>query len=79
MSKKILFGNGRYAMVSTDAHKRRTVIQAMHPHNMYLEVFLDAGLVGLLIILSLFGYLLLKSHTRPFESLAWTIRLTRNI
>jgi hypothetical protein len=60
--KTILFGNGRYAMVSTDVHKKRSVIQAMHPHNMYLEAFLDAGLVGLLIMLSLFAYLVVKAY-----------------
>ena len=79
--KTILFGNGRYAMVSTDAHKRRAIIQAMHPHNMYLEVFLDAGLIGLLIILSLFGYLLLKAyaHLKPAENTPYKEYLTAAI
>jgi hypothetical protein len=61
-AQTILFGNGRYAIVSTDVHKRRIIIQAMHPHNMYLEAYLDAGLIGLVTILSLFGYLLTKAY-----------------
>lgn len=59
--KTLLFGNGRFAMVSTDAHKKGLVLQAMHPHNMYLEMVLDAGLVGLVVIACLFALLLKKA------------------
>ncbi len=58
----LLFGKGRYAMVSSDAHKNKLVLQAMHPHNMYLEMVLDAGLIGLLAFLGLFAYLLHKVY-----------------
>jgi len=60
--EKLLLGNGRLAMVSTQVHKKKLILQAMHPHNMYLEMVLDAGLIGLLIILSLFAFLLRKTY-----------------
>jgi len=56
--RAVLFGKGRYAMVVSDVHKKKIIIQAMQPHNMYLEMLLDTGLVGLLIIVGLFVYLL---------------------
>jgi len=62
--KVLLFGDGRFAMVSTDAHKKKIVLQALHPHNMYLEMVLDAGLLGLCVFLGLFAYLLMKLYSR---------------
>jgi hypothetical protein len=56
--RAVLFGEGRYAMVVSDVHKKKIIIQAMHPHNMYLEMLLDSGLAGLLIVMGLFAYLL---------------------
>jgi O-Antigen ligase len=60
--RTLLLGNGRFAMVSTNAHKEGIILQAMHPHNMYLEMVLDSGLIGLAIILSLFALLLKKAY-----------------
>jgi O-antigen ligase len=60
---KLFFGNGRYAMVSSEAHKKGLVLQAMHPHNMYLEMVLDSGLMGLIVFLSLFAFLLKKVYS----------------
>jgi O-antigen ligase len=60
--KAVMFGQGRYATVSSEAHKKKLIIQAMHPHNMYLEMVMDAGLVGLLLVMGLFAYLLRKVY-----------------
>jgi hypothetical protein len=58
--KALIFGNGRYAIISTNAHKMGVAIQAEHPHNMYIEAILDVGFFGLFIFLCLFGFLLNK-------------------
>ena len=58
--KALFFGNGRYAIISTNAHKMGVAIQAEHPHNMYIEAILDVGIFGLSIFLCLFGILLRK-------------------
>jgi O-antigen ligase len=50
----ILFGEGRYAII----YKNR--IQKGHPHNMYLEAILDAGVIGLFGFLCFFGYVIGK-------------------
>ncbi|MEO0576827.1 MAG: O-antigen ligase family protein [Pseudomonadota bacterium] len=57
--KAIVFGHGRYAML------RRGIAQRLgfeygitsfgHPHNAYLQILFDAGMVGLLICLWFYG------------------------
>jgi O-antigen ligase len=58
--KKLLFGNGRFAIVSSDAVSRGIAADHMHPHNMYLEQMLDAGLIGLAVFMSFFILLFKK-------------------
>jgi O-antigen ligase len=61
--QKLLIGNGRYAIVSSKA-----VIQGYapddfwHPHNMYLELIIDSGLVGFMCVVPLFVLILRKIH-----------------
>jgi len=57
---KILVGNGRYSIkVSDSANRGYLASAAGHPHNMYIEAILDAGILGLIVFLS-FYYTLLK-------------------
>jgi O-Antigen ligase len=44
---KLIFGNGRYAVLFSDAARSNSIMQVGHAHNMYLDVMLDTGLVGL--------------------------------
>lgn len=59
ISHSPIFGHGRYAILRTGAFD--TILDAVgrvptHPHNSYLEVLLDAGVVGLLTCLAvMFG------------------------
>lgn len=56
---KLLFGNGRYAIVSSNATIRGAVLEGIkHPHNMFLELIMDAGLLGFTIILVMLGGLM---------------------
>lgn len=49
--KLLLVGQGRYAMLNTEAHKKGIAQDyVMNPHNMYIEMVLDAGLLGLCIV-----------------------------
>jgi len=52
---KLLFGNGRYAIVFSDAAKNQSILEVTHPHNMYLEQVMDAGLIGLAPFLIFFA------------------------
>lgn len=57
---KILVGNGRYSIkVSDSANRGYLVSAAGHPHNMYIEAILDAGILGLIVFVS-FYYILFK-------------------
>jgi len=59
-AKKMLIGNGRYSIkVSDSANRGYLVSAAGHPHNMYMEAILDAGILGLIVFVS-FYYILLK-------------------
>jgi O-antigen ligase len=62
--KAVIFGRGRYAIVSTKAHQTGSTLQAQHPHNMYLEAVMDMGIIGLVVFLSLFGFLLSRSFAK---------------
>ena len=65
-AKKILIGNGRYAIkVSDSANSGYLVGAAGHPHNMYIEQILDAGIPGLIVFV-FFYFVLLK---RAFRNL----------
>ena len=52
--KSLLLGNGRYAIVSSQASKRGDVLAVFEPHNMYLEQILDIGLIGFVLFLFAF-------------------------
>ena len=57
---KLIFGNGRFAIQSSDAVARGMATDHSHPHNMYLEQVLDAGLIGLTVFISFFILLFKK-------------------
>jgi len=52
---KFFFGNGRNATISSQTYQKG-FIDVKHPHNMYLEQWLDNGVVGLCLIM---GFLFL--------------------
>jgi len=63
-SKKILFGDGRFATKVSDSAQNGILVSAAgHPHNMYLEQILDAGLLGLMTFI-LFYFVLLKKASK---------------
>ncbi len=50
-----IFGHGRYAILRTDTFEKIEATGELvpnHPHNSYLEILLDAGLVGLSICMA---------------------------
>jgi O-antigen ligase len=57
-----LFGHGRLSFQRTglsawwSAPDGLEAEGATHPHNAYLEMLLDSGMIGLLLVLSLYGY-----------------------
>jgi O-Antigen ligase len=58
---KLLFGNGRFSIVSSKQVTQGLMPDSMmHPHNMYLEQIIDAGIVSFILIISLFAFLMLK-------------------
>ena len=59
--QKFLFGNGRFAIVnSRSVAMGYTPDSMLQPHNMYLEQFLDTGIILFIITLSFFGFIILK-------------------
>ena len=63
-----VIGFGREGMKRTglqwelgNTHGLETGVAVGHPHNAYLEVLLDNGLIGLVIVVSLHGYLFVYS------------------
>jgi O-antigen ligase len=49
--KKMIFGSGRYAIHSSNAASKGEILQDIsHPHNMFLEIIIDAGLIGFTVI-----------------------------
>ena len=58
--KKLFFGDGRFAICASDSASKGKILQNItHPHNMYLEIILDAGLIGLIFFIA-FYYTILK-------------------
>lgn len=68
--KSPLIGQGRLAILRTDVYYRIRELEKetpSHPHNSYLEVLLDGGIVGLVVVLA------------GFTGVFWTtVRLLRN-
>lgn len=56
----MLFGSGRYSIVQTEAFISGKILKVGHPHNMYIEMVLDAGLIGLVIYIVFYTKLLKK-------------------
>ncbi|MDG5467423.1 O-antigen ligase family protein [Deltaproteobacteria bacterium IMCC39524] len=48
--EKLIFGEGRYAIASSDAMKRNIILNVFNVHNMYLELIFDIGLIGFFLI-----------------------------
>ncbi|MDL1979739.1 MAG: O-antigen ligase family protein [Deltaproteobacteria bacterium] len=59
--KKLILGNGRYAIRSSDVNKQGIIREATHPHNMYLEQIIDAGLIGVVTFIAFYIILLRKA------------------
>lgn len=64
--KKLLFGNGRYGILNSDVSKSGVILDVKHPHNMYLELFIDSGIIGLIGIMS-FLIIILRNLYRSTE------------
>jgi O-antigen ligase len=62
--KKFIFGDGRYAIQASNTVLKGRLWKMTHPHNMYLELLLDAGIISLIIVAS-FYYVILRNafHT----------------
>ncbi len=59
---KLAFGGGRYAILDSEAAERGRILFGIHhPHNMYLELVLDAGLIGLFVLVPFFVLFLKKT------------------
>jgi len=56
------FGRGRYSVVTTRVWQSGIIPGAMHPHNMFLEMILDAGLVTLVVALIFILVLMKKAY-----------------
>src|SRR5690606_5019111 len=50
LMQNALFGNGLYAMLWSDAVRSGVTLKVTHPHNAYLAVLQDVGLIGAVII-----------------------------
>lgn len=64
--KQVLMGNGRYSIYRTKARKLG-IIRPGHPHNAYLEVLFDTGILGMIVFALFYGYLfrsLLREYRR---------------
>ena len=57
----LALGKGRYAILTTQVSQNGVIQNYDHPHNMYLELLLDAGLAGLLPLMLLYLAILLKA------------------
>ena len=66
-----LFGHGRNAFYRTGVVARLAnelrITSFGHPHNAYLELFIDTGIIGLVVI-GAFYWLLLRSAVRSFNA-----------
>ena len=58
---KLMFGNGRFSIVSSKYIAQGVIPDTMmHPHNMYLEQIIDAGIFAAILIFSLYAFIFLK-------------------
>lgn len=54
----LLFGSGRFGIISTDAWRQARISLVTHAHNMYLDAVLDVGIIGLAVFLTFFTMVL---------------------
>jgi O-antigen ligase len=66
--EKLVLGNGRRAIVYSDAANTGKILKVTHPHDMYLELVLDSGLVGLAGVMP-FYIILLRQTYRSLKSI----------
>jgi len=53
--KKLIIGKGRYSILASEVKKRGIILKGIaHPHNMYLEMIMDAGVIGLIFFIALY-------------------------
>ncbi|MHA1231703.1 MAG: O-antigen ligase family protein [Candidatus Helarchaeota archaeon] len=64
--KKLFLGNGRYAIISSDAVAYGLTQDTMwHPHNMYLEQIIDSGILCFFLVI----FLYIKFFTKILKTL----------
>ncbi len=62
VEKRPIIGSGLYSMLKSDASRHG--LHVSNPHSAYLQVLLDQGLLGLVIMLSVLGSIYLKARKR---------------
>lgn len=65
IGKSPIIGHGRYGLLRNDCYEEiieRGHNVPGHPHNAYLEILLDAGVIGLSICLALMGVILMAGY-----------------
>jgi hypothetical protein len=66
--KDLAVGKGRYAILSSDAKKRGLILKGIaHPHNMYLEMIMDSGVIGLAFFVFLFYKIFASALKKSFH------------
>ena len=58
--KKFMFGDGRNAIRASDSLLKGRIIFTGNPHNAYIELLIDAGIISLIIIVSYY-YVILRN------------------
>jgi hypothetical protein len=78
--KELIFGNGRYGMLSSRSARSGSLSIYNHPHNMYLELLVDSGLFGMILILFLFykiikdvRLLVFKNNNKEIEDIYYQV------
>ncbi|HXV61389.1 MAG TPA: O-antigen ligase family protein [Vicinamibacteria bacterium] len=58
--EKLFLGNGRFATGASQMAERGAILDVRHPHNMFVELLLDAGVVGFTILMAFLFVVLWK-------------------
>lgn len=58
--ERVIFGYGRYGMLDLRDFKNNRMITTTQAHNMYLDIIVNSGILGLLFYLSFFFYIIGK-------------------
>ncbi|NLO39205.1 MAG: O-antigen ligase family protein [Ruminiclostridium sp.] len=56
----IWFGYGIHGIINLRAWQTGTIFAVSHAHNMYLDMILESGLIGLISLLAFYAYVLVK-------------------